>query len=240
MVDFAKWLRPRSANASTSVADGVVPPLADAHNHSLADSSFETTSGEFLAQGIFFVQNPNSLRTLTTDAREKAAATETVDVTYSLGCLTSSGGHPVQLYDRAAEQIDGWTAERMKGEAYYEIDDRESLAAAWSSIASSQPDFIKVILERSEEHEARRDDDAFYGRRGLDPGLLPEVIERAHNAGLRVSVHVTSREDFRTAVSSGADEISHLPLERLEGAGRGGRGGCRCRRRHDDSQPPID
>ncbi len=193
----------------------IVPPLADAHNHALADGTFETTSKEFLAEGVFFVQNPNSLRTPTAAVRGRAEAPDTVDVTYSNGCLTSSGGHPVQLYDQMAEQLEGWTPERMRGEAYFEIDDLADLDATWGAILEGRPDFIKVILERSELHAERRDDDAYYGRRGLDPDLLPEVVERARAAGLRVSVHVTSRQDFHTAVTSGADEISHLPLERL-------------------------
>ena len=62
----------------------------------------------------------------------------------------------------------------------------------------------------------RKDDPAYYGRRGLDPILVPPIVERAHAAGLRVAAHVTSRHDFRVAVESNVDEIAHLPLENLE------------------------
>jgi imidazolonepropionase-like amidohydrolase len=210
---------PETVDGMADLSGGwVVPPLADAHSHALADADFDRTSKQLLAQGVFYLQNPNSLRTFTREPRLRAADVTTVDVTYSLGCLTSSGGHPVQVYDQAASQIEGWTPERMAGEAYYLIDDASALAATWPAITSGRPDFLKVILERSEEHEARRDDPAFYGQRGLDPKLLPMVVERAHAAGMRVAVHVTSREDFLVAIESGADELAHLPLEPLEAA----------------------
>jgi imidazolonepropionase-like amidohydrolase len=45
----------------------------------------------------------------------------------------------------------------------------------------------------------------------LDPALLPKVVEKAHAAGLPISVHVETATDFRAAIEAGADEIAHLP-----------------------------
>lgn len=196
----------------------VVPPLGDAHSHALADAGFDDTSQSFLAAGIFYVQNPNSMRSWTLTAREKARSLETVDVRYAMAGLTSSGGHPAQIYDRAATQLEGWTVGRMRGEAYVEVDDEADLERKWPQIVSGDADFLKTYLEHSEEHDRRKGDDAFYGRRGLDPALLPKIVARAHRDGLRVSTHVTTAADFRAAVRAGADEIAHLPLELLEPA----------------------
>lgn len=196
----------------------VVPPLGDAHSHGLADAGFDETSQRFLAAGTFYVENPNSIRSWTLTAREKARSPETVDVRYAMAGLTSSGGHPAQIYDQAATQLEGWTVERMRGEAYVPVDDEADLERKWPQIVSGRPDFLKTYLEHSEENDRRRGDDAFYGRRGLDPALLPAIVARAHEDGLRVTTHVTTAADFRAAVEAGADEIAHLPLEPLDPA----------------------
>jgi hypothetical protein len=127
---------------------------------------------------------------------------------FANGGITSSGGHPSQIYDP------GGTA-RWLDDAYVPIDDRAALERKWAGILAGKPDFIKVYLEYSEEHPSRHSKPAFVGRYGIDPKLLPAVVERAHRSGLEVSCHVSSAEDFRTAVASGVDEINHLPLERI-------------------------
>jgi hypothetical protein len=73
-----------------------------------------------------------------------------------------------------------------------------------------------VYLEESEHHAIRRDDPSWFGKRGMDPDLVPAVVALAHDAGLRVAAHVTSRHDFQVAVEAGVDEIAHLPLQKLE------------------------
>ncbi len=193
----------------------IVPPYGDAHDHGLADPGFDRDSGRFLAQGIFYVSNPNSILRWTQEARAKAARVETVDVRYANGGLTCSGGHPIQIYDGLAAQSDEWTAEEMAGQAYFIVDGPEQLEQRWQEILAGEPDFLKIMLEHAEEHAERRDDAAFYGKRGLDPALVSPIVAKAHAAGLPVSAHVTTAFDFRTAVEAGVDEIAHLPLERL-------------------------
>jgi imidazolonepropionase-like amidohydrolase len=41
--------------------------------------------------------------------------------------------------------------------------------------------------------------------------LIPDIVERAHAAGLRVSAHIESAADFRLAVEAGVDIVAHLP-----------------------------
>lgn len=209
-------IAPEGVARSVDLGGGiVVPALADAHNHALADGRFEEEANRFLAQGIFWVQNPNSVRTPSLKARELAAAAETPDVRYSMAGLTSSGGHPAQIYDAAAAHMPGWSPDRMDGEAYVAIDSEADLERRWSEILGGGPDLLKTYLERSEAHESRRGDDAFYGKRGLDPKLLPKIVARARAESLRVTTHVTSAEDVRVAIAAGVDELAHLPLERL-------------------------
>src|SRR5687768_14040783 len=66
----------------------VIPPFADAHHHALADTS------RFVAAGIFYVKNPNNPASAVAALREKVNQPLSVDVVFSNGGLTSTGGHP--------------------------------------------------------------------------------------------------------------------------------------------------
>jgi len=103
----------------------------------------------------------------------------------------------------------------MPNEAYFIIDDEKDLAEKWQLIKKGKPDFIKTYLEHSEEYELRKTDAKYYGKRGLNPSLLPKIVEKAHQDNLRVSVHIATAQDFHNAVIAGVDEISHLPLEKI-------------------------
>lgn len=193
----------------------VVPAYGDAHTHALGDPRFQGQLDQLLMQGVLYVANPNNVARLTEPVRSHVNVAGSVEVIYANGGLTGPGGHPIQIYDRMAEHVDGWTKEDMAGQAYFAIDNRDDLEHRWPAVLAGGPDFIKVYLESSEHHQARRDDPAFYGRRGLDPKLLPAILERGRAADLRVMVHVSSRADVETAVAAGCDAIAHLPLERL-------------------------
>jgi imidazolonepropionase-like amidohydrolase len=190
----------------------VVPGFGNAHSHGIGNENYTVESERFVANGVFYVANPNSIASKSTAARESALATETVDARFANGGLTCSGGHPIQIFEDAPN------SKHMAGDAYFVIDNSEMLDDRWPEVLAKEPDFLKVYLERSEHHAARKDDPAYYGKRGLDPQLVPEIVERAHAAGLRVAAHVTSRYDFQVAVEAGVDEIAHLPLEPIEEA----------------------
>ncbi len=76
------------------------------------------------------------------------------------------------------------------------------------------PDFVKVFLLESEDYARRRQDPKAFGNRGLDPALVPLIVQHAHAAGLHVSAHVSSAADFRFAIDGGVDQIAHLPGQR--------------------------
>jgi imidazolonepropionase-like amidohydrolase len=91
------------------------------------------------------------------------------------------------------------------------LDSLPDLERKWPRIVAGRPDFIKLVLVHSEEYARRRTDTAFFNWRGLDPALVPEVVRRAHAAGLRVSAHVETAADFHAALLGGVDEINHIP-----------------------------
>ena len=196
----------------------VVPPFAEAHNHHFMEGmDYRSQIATHLSQGIFYARNANAMQRLTDPVRPHLNTPESVDVLFANGGLTATGGHPVQIYDYIADRkmLPGWGRAEMKNQAYFIVDDERDLEAQWPLIKAGRPDFIKTYLEYSEEYERRKSDPQFYGRRGLDPKLLPKIVARAHAERLRVAVHVNTAADFRNALSARADEIAHLPLERL-------------------------
>lgn len=196
----------------------VIPPLADAHTHGLSDTArFAAVEHALLRAGIFGVRNPNLPGSATPWLRERLAARGRIEAVFANGGLTAPGGHPVPIYEGAGHGAAATlpAVRRWAGDAYVEVADEAALERAWPRVLAGKPDFVKVYLESSEHHAARRDDPAMVGRRGLDPALVPAVVTRARAAGLAVSVHATTAADVRTAVRAGVDELAHLPLEAL-------------------------
>lgn len=196
----------------------VVPPFAEAHNHHFTEGmDYRAQIRTHLAQGVFYAKNTNAAQKWAEAVRPLLNTPESVDVIFAGGGLTAAGGHPVQIYDFIGDRglFPGWGKERMADQAYFIVSDEKELETKWPLVLAGRPDFIKTYLEHSEEYEQRRADPKFYGQRGLDPKLLPVIVARAHRDKLRVAVHVNTAADFRHALDARADEIAHLPLERL-------------------------
>lgn len=186
----------------------VVAPFADAHTHAFSDTSDNRRDERrFLSAGILYAKNPNNPTSRVAAVRALVNRARTADVIFANGGLTSSGGHPAQIYEGGDPRSSRW-----EDDAYFTADDDRQLERKWPRVLAGRPDFIKVYLESSEFHMSRRGREEFFGRRGLDPALLPDVIAYAHRAGLEVSCHVTTGADFHAAVAAGVDEINHLPL----------------------------
>ncbi len=217
--------RPERVDAEIDLHGGyVVPPFGDAHEHYFdsTDGAIEV-SRQYLHDGIFYAQGVTDIASGA--ARVIAArlvnTPTTVDVTYAHGGITSTGGHPKEIYEQYALNIFNYplTAEQVKrirgsklrvNDAYWEVDSAEALAAMWPKLMASKPDLIKVYLLHSEElggSGSKRPDRL----RGLEPALIPLITERAHAAGLKVVAHIDSAADFHDAVVGGVDEMAHMP-----------------------------
>jgi imidazolonepropionase-like amidohydrolase len=194
----------------------VVPPFGEAHNHNLeASERIDELIRRYLQDGIFYIKNPNNLPTARTSLLGKINIRTSVDVMFANGGLTASGGHPLGVAKRnleRGEKPEDWA----EGGFYFIIDNPADLNRKWEKILAGKPDFIKTYLQYSEEYEKRKDDDAYYDWRALNPALLPEIVRRAHRVGLRVSTHVETATDFHNALMAGVDEINHTPGFRPE------------------------
>ena len=196
----------------------VVPAYGDAHKHDLNGmGSVSQQNRTYLDAGVFYVMEQDPIIAVPDSVRSFVARPGTVDVVYHEGVVAPSWNFITDYYRRLAAGGTfgpGATLASIDGHRIFVIDDLADLDRKWSALARQNPDFIKVILAYSDEHERRLADTATYrgtARPGLDPALLPELVRQAHSAGLRVSVHPENRADFRAAVESGADIVAHLP-----------------------------
>ena len=164
----------------------VIPPFGEAHNHNVSTSpTIDSLIKRYLDDGIFYVKNPNALAGMHKELSGKIDHRSSIDVTFANGGLTSSGGHPISIAER---QISYGTWKDADGEGgfYYTIDNNNDLTRKWPDIIKKKPDFIKVYLLYSEEYEKRKNNDSYKNWRGLDPGLIPAIVQLAHRLNLRV------------------------------------------------------
>jgi len=191
----------------------VVPPFGEAHNHNVDYSTPARTDSliaRYLRDGVFYAKNPGNLPRGRDSLAGRVNVPRGIDAVFANGLLTATGGHPTSLYLRNLSR-GAMTAADGDGGFLWVIDSLPDLRRKWPRILAGRPDFIKTVLVHSEEFARRRSDTTFFNWRGLDPALLPEVVRRAHAAGLRVSTHVETAADFHAAVGAGVDEINHIP-----------------------------
>lgn len=193
----------------------IVPPFGEAHNHNLEDSRLDAVAAAYLDAGIFYVKNPDAIPRFGVRARSLASRVETIDGAFAQGGWTGVGGHPVELFERNLER--GIFREEDGEGAFFRVAaSADDVHAKWDDFLADRPDFVKAYLLYSELPA----DSLPHGWRGLPPDALSAVVARSHASGLRVTVHVETAADFRTAVRLGADEIGHLPGFRTGPDGR--------------------
>jgi imidazolonepropionase-like amidohydrolase len=206
--------RPRQVDSVIDLAGRwVVPPFGEAHNHNVDYSTPARTDSliaRYLRDGVFYVRNPGNLPRGRDSLAGRVNLPRGVDVVFANGLLTATGGHPTGLYRRNLAR-GAMTAADGEGAFFWSIDSLPDLERKWPRILAGRPDFIKVVLVHSEEFARRRTDTAYFNWRGIDPALVPDVVRRAHAAGLRVSAHVETATDFQNALVGGVDEINHIP-----------------------------
>jgi len=189
----------------------VIPPLAEAHNHNIEWSSgIDSVISGYLQAGVFYVENPGSLPMTREKLKDRINRPGTLDVTFANGGLTGPGGHPVEIATRNISR-GLWSASDGEGAFYFSVATDAQARSALKTLFLSKPDFVKTFLLYSDEYSPRLADDRTIGWRGLDPSLIPLIVERAHLAGLRVVTHVETAADFHVAVSAGVDQIAHIP-----------------------------
>ncbi|MFL5483581.1 MAG: amidohydrolase family protein [Gemmatimonadaceae bacterium] len=193
----------------------VVPPFAEAHNHNVdatTAAAARVVVDKYFRDGVFYVQNPANVLRARSGLVGFINVPTGIDATFANAALTGPGGHPMGLFLRNLGRGAMVATDSNSTSGFlWTIADRGDLDRKWPQILASHPDFIKTMLLYSEEYERRKSDSAFFNWRGLNPALLPEIVRRAHAAGLRVMTHIETAADFRNAVIAGVDQIGHTP-----------------------------
>ncbi|WP_394748971.1 amidohydrolase family protein [Spongiimicrobium salis] len=194
----------------------VIPPFAEAHNHNLESKhELEKRIASYLDNGVFYVKLLSSIKKRIDPLMHLYNTPSGLDIRMAHAPLTGTDGHPIGVRKRYLDY--GYyrgmfnSLEEIEFHGYVIIDNKAALETKWNTILSYRPDFIKLNLLYSEEYEKRKNDTLFFGKKGLDPRIVPEIVKKAHAANLRVSAHVETAYDFHVAVEAGVDEIAHLP-----------------------------
>lgn len=187
----------------------VTAPFAEGHNHNLMEQLFDDANEAYLEQGVFYVKAPTIYPPAINSLRPRLERPDTVDATFSMGGLTSPGGHPVSLFVNvlSGSVYENLAYEDFAGMAFHEIDSLEKIDPALDVIESQGADFVKLFMLYAEDYEQPD----FVQGRGLNPTFVRPIVKSAHQRGLPVTAHVQSAYDFGIAVAAGVDEIAHLP-----------------------------
>lgn len=195
----------------------IVPPFGDAHTHNLDGDTLLAEA--YLREGVFYVQVLTNSTERAARVRPFYARVETPDVVYANGGVSSEYGHPVLAYEPPAAGIpwaelwqrrDELCESRLReGDAYWYVETEAELAERWPDILAGAPDVLKVYLIDTESTDPPGCDRL--GGTGLDPALLPPLMERARAAGLFVWAHVETAADARLALEQGVQGLAHVP-----------------------------
>ena len=200
----------------------IVPPFAEAHNHNITGWEHDAVEernrkviSKYVADGVFYVKIQGSFP-LTDALRRRLPINRpgTPDVAFAQTFLTATGGHPIALHEQFL--LPGGTTRdwprrrsttRCTSPSIQRPTWRQSGRASWrfgqtsSRRTSGSPRSLR----------SGRTIPRYFGRKALDPALLPRIVRKAHASNLQVSAHVASGADFHNALAAGVDEIVHVP-----------------------------
>ncbi|WP_447968886.1 amidohydrolase family protein [Nitrospira sp. M1] len=196
----------------------VLPPFGEAHTHNVEGPwNIDHTILTYLQHGIFYVKNLNNIREFSEQIQDKINSSQSIDVAFAHGGLTSTTGHPIALYENLlrlhryepiiGKKAQGWFNNR----AYFVIDSNQDLDRTWPKIIAGKPDFLKIYIGQISPVAPHAHAPQAQFHRGLHANLIDPIVRRAHKNGLRVSAHVETAADFRQAVLRGVDEVAHTP-----------------------------
>lgn len=199
----------------------VMPPFGDAHTHGFdGPYGLPAQRAAGLDAGVFYAMTMTAPSSSVSQIRTQLSGPRNVDVATAMGGITGPRSHPAEIYEATAlgfysyeQQLANADAihrsRKFADDAYYVVESRDDVDRKWPMIAGFDPDFIKVYLRSSETFGQV---EANWGAGGgIDPKLLPYIVDKAHASGRRVAVAVSSRYDFLAAAQAGAEMATHPP-----------------------------
>ncbi|WP_444945836.1 hypothetical protein ACJJIP_19810 [Microbulbifer sp. VTAC004] len=190
----------------------VVPPYAEGHNHNLQNPWGIKNFGALqVKSGVFYSAQMCSFGK---GLETQFSGEDTMDVLFASDCITASDGHPLRMILNGKKNV---TNDELKSaqEMVMVAEDKGDLDQIWEKVKANHPSFIKIILVGSEKFEERHGDKKYLGVNGLNPKLVPVIVERAHKLGIPVVAHVDTAHDAMVAIKAGVDILGHLPGYRI-------------------------
>ncbi len=81
----------------------VIPPFGDAHTHNFDDiSTFDSIYRAYINEGVFYVQVLTNHHSIYLKLKDSLNAPGKIAVAFAHGGITSTGGHPHNLYESQA------------------------------------------------------------------------------------------------------------------------------------------
>lgn len=194
----------------------IIPPLAEAHNHNIGTGVEEWDKSaieNYLKAGVFYVKIQGNLPVSQTYKDElKINRRGALEVQFAQGNITATNGHPIKLVHNLHGKgfYRRTTIESLDNLRYFTVDSAEDIDNKWPLILKFQPDFIKILLANSDLFEENKNDTTIW-HKGLNPELVPYLIEKAHREGLRITAHINNSFDFHHVLVNKIDEIAHMP-----------------------------
>ena len=202
----------------------LIPPFGDAHCSSVSENpSAANTLSMYLGEGVYYLQimgNTQEGRSASAPLMNKPTAPDAV---FSNGVMTCTLGFPFLEYEGPANKIKNpshWgeryaelkTSQKMLGNGYWYIDNKEALAANWDKLKMQNPGLIYICLLDVMNNGGKEG-------KGLSAEVAKLVIKKAHKAGLRVFAQVETAEDLRLGQKLGVDGFANLPGNNWDGTG---------------------
>ncbi len=202
----------------------VIPPMGDANCSSVSENpSASNTLNQYMGEGIFYLQilgNTQEGRAASSLLLNKPTAPDAV---FSNGPITCTLGFPFLEYEGPANKIKNpaqWseryaelkTSQKMLGNGYWFIDNKEALNANWDKLKMQNPGVISIYLLDVQNNGGKEG-------KGLSAEVAKLVIKKAHKSGLRVFAQVETADDLRLGLKIGVDGFANLPGHNWDGAG---------------------
>ena len=199
----------------------IAPAYGDAHTHHFEGDYFSRLmAGKYLPEGTLFAQTMTEHISLKAGANTVVNKPDSMDVAFADAGFTATNGHPTLTYELLAQKVPAnltpqQLSDRLKGmrtqegDAYWIVDTPEQLDQVWPRFLASDPDLLKIFLVDSANREKNKE--GLMGSIGLDPLMVPLIVQRAHAAGLRVYAHIDTALDFQIALKAGVDGLAHMP-----------------------------
>ena len=196
----------------------VIPPLTEVHAHWIEPKRFDNFISCYLADGIYYVRDPSSSPYVVNQLRDKVNLPNSVDMVWSLQSFNGPGGHPSNEYAKLADYgvIPMAWKNNLDPNILFIVNNKKEIDERIEMLKKERPDYVKMFLEYSEDYQKRLKDPKTYGERGIDPKLVPYVVKKVHELGLKVLAHVYTVGDYRAALYGGVDEMVHMPGVRYE------------------------